>query len=233
MFVFNVRASPLARTEVRMSDYEYEKVLLYAYPKLDELAEAVSASVEVKAVLSFRAVGDCLGIAEKIVKEIDVSRKLRAVREQMDGILARLSGEELFLLEYKYFRRKKRLRELKEKTPRCSERSYFRRQAALLKKISSAFISRGMDERWFLNAFSQYPPFLRVYRALKEGRECSLVRKREKRGVSFSQNSASSRGGTAARLPRRTNADTATTDAQAAHRRKICIPDRAGESVSG
>ena len=235
MFAFHVRAFPVARAEVRMSDYEYEKVFLYAYPKMDELADAVSASAETKALLSFRAVGDCLGVAEKIVREIDVSRKIRAVKRDMDELLAEMSEEELFWLEYKYFRRRKRLRALAEfaRAGECSERTYFRRQNALLRKISSGLAARGMSEEWFLQVFSGYTPFLRVYRALKEGRESSLVRKRDKRGIEFCQKSPSSRGGTEVRLPRRTNADTATTEAHPAHKRKICIPERTGVPASG
>ena len=48
----------------------YVKVLLYAFPKMKELASAISAGAEVKATLSFRALGDTFAVAESVANEV-------------------------------------------------------------------------------------------------------------------------------------------------------------------
>ena len=59
--------------EVTMTKYDYVKVLLYAYPKLDALAEAEECGAENRALLSFREKRDALFLAERIAENIVIA----------------------------------------------------------------------------------------------------------------------------------------------------------------
>ena len=89
--------------------------------------------------------------------------------------------EELFLLEYKYFRRRRVLRErFAACRPDWSERTYYRRQNAVLRKFAAALAAQGWPERAYFSAFSSFPPFSRVYDAISAGREGAVVGKRSR-----------------------------------------------------
>lgn len=213
-----------------MEGFIYVKVLLYAYPKLNMMAEAVSAGAEIKALLSFRGRADALTEAERIAEEIAMSCRLLRAKETLDEALGRCSEEELFLLEYKYFRRRRVLAErFAGRMLNCSERSYFRMQVALLRKMAALLTALGMTEREFFSRFGEFPPFLRVYRAIEEGRERSVVFKRRRREIAFRQNSVSC--GSGERLARSTSSATATAAAPTTHRTTICTTE--GEETAG
>ncbi len=206
----------------------YVKVLLYAFPKMKELASAISAGAEVKATLSFRALGDTFAVAESVANEVLRAARLRKVHEDLSEIISRCTEEEQYLLEYKYFRRKKQLEgRFKERALSYSERSYYRRQSALLNKIAAAFCARGMSEGWFMNEFSDFPSFMRVYRFIVEGKEKSVVSRRKKSGVARAQKSDDSSRSeeNALFLPCSTKRAIATAETHSAHRKKICKPE--------
>ena len=158
--------------------FEYAKVILYAYPHLAALAEATGQSAENCALLSFRSAESTLALAERIAETLAVKSRLLALNA--------CTEEERFLLEYKYFRRRKELRgRFSGAEVSCSERNYFRRQAALPRKMVSELGRRGWTERAFLEAFGAFAPFMRAFRALSEGQEGKLVAHRGKRDIRF------------------------------------------------
>ena len=113
-------------------------------------------------------------------------RACLALKEAADRAVDACTEEERFLLEYKYFRRRKELRgRFSGAEVSCSERNYFRRQAALLRKMVSELGRRGWTERAFLEAFGAFAPFMRAFRALSEGQEGKLVAHRGKRDIRF------------------------------------------------
>lgn len=208
-----------------MGNFDYVKVLLYSYPKLDMLAEAVGCGAEVKALLSFRGRGDALSIAEKVAEEIVVAKKLSLLKEELDAALSNLSDQELYLLEYKFFRRKTFLMgKFSSFTLECSERNYFRLQNALLAKVASRLIRIGWTKEKFLSDFSTFAPFMRVYRAVADGRERIVVFKRKKSALRL-QNSGSSCDIGADFLPRRTKTAIAASATAATQTIKICVAD--------
>ncbi len=214
-------------------EYLYVKLLLYAYPKLSLLEEAARSSAEIKAALSFRTYGDAFTVAEKVADEILIAERLRALRETMDEIVAECTDEERFLLEYKYFRRKAELAAgLAEKRPvSCSRRTYFRLQSSVLSKVAAMLWRRGYTRSRVIGEFGEYPPFRRVYRALKEGRERAVVVKRKSEGLDFyTQNSSA--GAVCELLPRKTSAAIASTARQAAQIATICTAERVGAGSS-
>lgn len=213
-----------------MNKFDYVKVLLYAYPKLDALADAIESGTEVKALLSFRGRGDAIGIAEKIAEEIVTAKKLSLLKRELDDVLTVCNEREMFLLEYKYFRRKAYLKgKFAGFAPKYSERNYFRKQNALLSKIAARLLQFGWSEERFLSEFQANKPFMRVFRAVREGRERAVVFKRRKRGIDFlrkgTQNSDSSCGTGAGLLPRRTKTAIAASASPAAQIIAICRPE--------
>lgn len=224
-----------------MEKLNYVKVYLYAYPKLGALADAVSDGAEVKALLSFRSQEDALALAERIAGEIACAGRLRMLKQDLDGALAGCSEREKYLLEYKYFRRKSELAgKFRGVVLDCSERSYFRMQNAVLGKVASLLLAKGRNFENFLFEFSDFRPFMRVFKALSEGQERKIVFKRRSRGLTFSggrekgQNSSCGEG---AFLPRSTNTAIARKAAHAAQITAICtgesgLSGSAGPSAS-
>ena len=208
----------------KMTGKEYIKVLLYAYPKLDAIIGALADGAEIKALLSFRKPEDCLTIAQSIVEEIAAKERIAACKCALDEIVGSCSEAEQFLLEYKYFRRKRVLRgRFAGFCLDCSERAYFRRQNALLLKVAEGLRLRGLDEDWFLRSFSAFPCFMRAWRAVASGRERVVVKRHPPAELLFQK--SSSGAGAGAFLPRMTSAAMAATETQRAQRKKICMPE--------
>lgn len=179
--------------EVRFMNVMFVKVLLYAYPKLRAIARSVSAAVENQAVLSFRSKESALVTAEKIVKEMMLQCNLEHVAEALDRVLERLSEEELFFLEYKYFRRNSLLKgKFSGYAPKCCERSYYRKQGALLQKVHFLSAAQGWTEDRFFEAFGEFSYFMKLYRALQNGKEQAISVRRKKSGIGFQKSACSS-----------------------------------------
>ncbi len=140
------------------------KTFLYAYSDLESLAEAAEVAAENKAVLSFRALCSAYDAAETVAEELRTAARLIRLKEELDAALGCLSEEEHFLLEYKYFRRGEAGADARSMYP---SRSYFRRQAALQKRIACLLAARGWTNARFLEEFGKYAPFVRLFRALK------------------------------------------------------------------
>lgn len=158
---------------------EYAKVILYVYPYLSELSDAVGVAAVNKAMLSFRSRDDALRTAERIVDELAVKSKLVRLEKAVDAVLQAFDEEEMYLLEYKYFRRRRVLREkYADYCLQCSERTYFRKQSAVFKKFASRLALYGWTEQAYQDAFENFSPFLRVFEVLKSGREVAIMKKR-------------------------------------------------------
>ena len=201
------------------------KAVLYVYPMMKKLAEATRVGARNKALLSYRSKCGAMHDLEAVAEEILLARRLDELKEILDALLARLNREELFLLEYRYFRRK-RVLEKYDKTLNCSERNYFRKQERLLKKLSAWLLARGMTEEYFLSAFQNSVCLMKVYRALQNGGELKICARREKREVSFQGSSLS---GGAGFLPRATNTETTSTATAASVIKTIWTADRLSE----
>lgn len=174
-----------AKGEGKVS-YEYAKVVLYAYPYLHALAQASAVAAQNKACLSFRSRLGTLEEAEAIVEELAVRSRLLRLKQAVDAFVQLCSREERFLLEYRYFRRRRALAAFGDHVVPCSERTYFRRQEALLKKAACHLAAHGWTEEEYGAAFSAYAPFVRLLRAIRDGRESALTARRERCGLAFS-----------------------------------------------
>lgn len=207
--------------------YEYAKVILYAYPKLEATAEAVEQGARNKAALSYRGREGALTAAEEIAEEFLLSARMRRLAATVRDMLAGFSAEERFLLEYKYFRRKKVLRKWgKACGLTYSERSYYRKQEELFLRICVYFAACGITEHTFGERYGDFPCFMKCWQALKKGYAPAVTGKRRARGIAFQKSDCSSvcsvRGFF---LPRATKNAIATAAAHATQMTTICTAE--------
>lgn len=120
---------------------DYVKAVLYIYPKLAAIAEDYGEHIRNRALGSYRRTAE--REAEYLAEEILRKGAIENLKEKVDGILKKLSGEERFLLEMRYFGRRKQVSAVGLR-PR-SERSYYRRQEKLLGKMAAPVCGRGAD----------------------------------------------------------------------------------------
>ncbi len=164
---------------------EYAKVFLYAYPWLDALSDAMAQSAENKALLSYRAMCSAEEAASGVVREYAMQAAVGEVAVQMERIVQSMDDEEKYLLEYKYFRRGDRLAGGRRVTFPYSSRTYFRKQEALAAKVARLLEDLGWSDRRFAAVFGQFSPFMKILRALREGKERMVWERRKRGGVAF------------------------------------------------
>ena len=161
-------------------NHDYVKAILYAYPSLGEIAAAVKVAAQNKALLSYKDPRPALDTAEEIAREIATKEAVASLCALVEKMMGELSEEENYLLEYKYFRRRRVLRErYADFYLCCSERNYFRKQNRLLGKAAEIFLRCGWTKERFLAETNGL--FTRVMEAIDRGEE-GKVRPMRKRG---------------------------------------------------
>ena len=156
----------------------YVKTILYIYPRLERIAADYGDHIRHRAILSYEN-RTAERAAEYLAEEILKKRAIEALKERVDAALKKLNDEERFLLEVRYFGRKKKLREFLEAgTERPgSERSYYRKQERLLKKVISVFSGVGLTEEAFFREYRGFGWMMSACRQIGLGRECAVVRR--------------------------------------------------------
>lgn len=162
---------------------DYQKVLLYAYPKLGRVAEDIGQIVLAKARASVMGKETALSCAEKLIGYNFLREQLLFLQGELDGLCAELTREERFLLEYKYFRRRRELAAYADLRLQYSERTYFRRQQRLARTVNALLLRRGLSEEWFFEAFSGVPFFMAALENVRAGGEGRMVDKRTRAGI--------------------------------------------------
>lgn len=148
---------------------EYQAAMLFVYPKLERLIEDIGQMIEAKAVAS------CLGrerpedCIETILRYMRARDCFTVCKAAVDEMLAELDRSEQYLLEYKYFRRRKRLEEYADVDLSCCERSYYRLQQRLEAKLNAWFMRAGYSEQWFMRLFSDLPYMMHVLENVRRG----------------------------------------------------------------
>lgn len=157
----------------------YQKVLLLVWPKLKKLTENIGQYAQAKAYASFSGKETAEKCVQKILDYMYIRDCFAALQEKMKEVLKKLNKEEMYLLEYKYFRRKKVLeRDYNDICCEYCERTYYRRQKRLGEKLNHLFLLNGMDEEWFLRTFSSVPYMTGLLERVKSSGELSVVDKR-------------------------------------------------------
>lgn len=163
---------------------DYQKAMLYLYPRLGRYAEDLEQYITAKALASSLGREDtetCVQTMIDCAYARDCCGRLQAL---LDGVLAQLTEEERQMLEYKYFRRKEPARAAPLPFS-CSQRTYYRRQLRLESKLNACFLRQGMDEGRFERAFGEVPFVRHVYERIRKGREAEFVDKRVRGGIAF------------------------------------------------
>ena len=156
------------------------KAILYTYPKLKGLEEDYGQHIENKAVLSYRYLGDPSALAEYIAGEILKKQRLAWLKNQLDCLFSKLSEEEYLLLSIRFFGKISRAKAENEKLDRFeldgakdliekyrwSERSYYRKQARVLKKMIAEINRIGITKEVFEKEFLEFEFLRAVYRFL-------------------------------------------------------------------
>ena len=190
-------------TEAVKNAEDYVKTILYFYPHIRAYSEAVGVSVKNKAALSFQK-SDVFAAALPIVSDKFLLDALKRLHEDALALFKAFSKEERYLLAYKYFRREE------EAVPLTySERSYYRKQNALLKKTAAGLKRAGWTEERFLCEFGECGFIMKILKAVRTGRERELVKKRAVKTLSFYTKSSSSRLGAGDLRAKNTTAATA------------------------
>ncbi len=124
----------------------YAKALLLSYPHIEQLIEQIDDLVLKKALAAFSDFSPCSEIAEKILVLTEKKDVLLKIKVTNDEILSKLTEEEKDLLDYKYFKIKPKEYYIDFD---YTSRNYFRRQSKVVKRVSSLFTERGLDDEWF------------------------------------------------------------------------------------
>lgn len=148
---------------------DYQKVLLYVYPRIERIVRDIDGMVRAQAyAVSGTESGE--RVAERIAEYICVKGSFLYLKERLEEMLSRLNKEELYMLEYKYFRRRKKLKgEFCGYALDYNERTYFRRQARLSDKLNASLLREGMNEAWFSEHFSDVGFMMTALENVKNG----------------------------------------------------------------
>lgn len=170
-----------AKTGEAEKKYTYEKTLLYAYPYLGRMSEAIGRETEVKAALSYRR-ENTERVVEELLDGIFQREILQEIGRKIGEILKEFSKEERYLLEYKFFRRKRKLIAYGEDVlSQLSERTIYRRQKEILKKFSALSAIRGINERWFSENLLPMDWMEAIYRRVEAGDDFRVAGKHKSR----------------------------------------------------
>ena len=81
----------------------YVKVVLYAYPFLQNVGRDYEEHIQNKAILSYRSNKTAEEVALYLAEEIIRQRELVALKNLIDGVLDKLSTVEKLLEQIRYF----------------------------------------------------------------------------------------------------------------------------------
>jgi hypothetical protein len=124
----------------------YAKTILYAYPNIDSLTEQIDQVVESKALGSIMDFRPCLEQCYSILDLTYYKDCLFSLKLQVEKLLSKLREKDLELIEYKYFRNKKREDLI---YANINSRGYYRRQALVIEKVAVLLESVGVDDTFF------------------------------------------------------------------------------------
>lgn len=153
---------------------DYIKTALYVFPALKAAAKEVSEHVQRKACLSYGDRLSCEALTEYLLEQIDTKERLETLFYTIGSALDKLSVEEKFLLQVRYFGGKNKVISAysDEEIHKIfgSRRSYYRKQEKLVKKIGEKFARNGLNEESFYREYGSIELIRRVDKALAAGR---------------------------------------------------------------
>ena len=165
-----MRESGMSTSKERMEEIVYAKTLLYLYPHLSKIAQAMEESMCVQARLSYRTSVGVEKLAERLLDEGEKITLLLRCERNIGLILEKFTQEELFVLECGFFRRKRYLQAHIGRVSIGSCRTFFRRQNRVTEKFLGELKMRKMDKPWFEKNFLSIDWVRNVYKKVMHGR---------------------------------------------------------------
>ena len=166
---------------------EYQAVILLLYPRLRRVAEDIAQVVEAQAVSSFAGRESAEQCIERLLGYTRARNIFLRLAERVEEVCSALSREEKYLLEYKYFRRRKVLEEqYGDLCLHCSPRTYYRKQGRLSARVNALFVRAGMTQAWFDRELAPLPYIASAVRSLRS-RPGALVDKRARRELNIAE----------------------------------------------
>ena len=138
---------------------KYVKAVLYSYPLLKMTEEGYEEHIKNVACMSHASKVGAERTAEYLAEEILRARRFSELRQIAEKVLGKMSEKEKFLLEIRYFRRRKKLKEFMEKLGEdggFSKRNFFRKQHDVLKKAEGLFERYGLSKERFDRDFANF-----------------------------------------------------------------------------
>lgn len=134
---------------------EFIKAVLYAFPLMNAMDKQYQEHIKNKAVLSYKGDAPAEVLAEYIAQEILEKRRMLWLKERVQSVVDALNDLEKTLVAVRYFGKKRRVEKADNLLKNCSERTYFRMQQRLEKKLSAALqragITKALFDKWFLS----------------------------------------------------------------------------------
>ena len=164
----------------------YAKLILYAYPLLKTVEKDYEEHIGNKALLSYGSKMATEKLTEYLAEEIVRRQNVLRLKAVLDKIIFALSEEEKTLLDVRYFGKVERVRRqfAAWKAGLCtlafkpwSERTYYRKQTRLLKKITSQVKQAGIDEKCFDEEYLPIEYIAMLYQYLALGKEVTTSQK--------------------------------------------------------
>ncbi len=155
---------------------------LYAYPRLQTLIKEYRDHIYERAVHSYGGKTDAEEAVTYIAQQILNMQALEWLKGILDKIFSKLSSLELTMIGLRYFglKRKSVKQEIeRDKIEFASERSYFRAQEKLLKKIAALLQAAGLDEQYFDSEFLEIEELKPICKYVEKGGDKKML-KREK-----------------------------------------------------
>ena len=159
---------------------------LYAYPQLDRIGKDLEEHIKNKALLSYGSRVATEKLAESLALEIVKRQGVERLKAMIDKAIGVLSEEERTLLDIRYFGKADRVRRqiAAAKAGLCKlpfkpwkERTYYRKQAKLLKRMIALLRGQGLDERSFDDEYMEIDYVAMLYQYLALGKTVAADKK--------------------------------------------------------
>ena len=146
---------------------EFTRLMLSAYPKLPRVIEGVDRAINESALRSFYEQSGAFGLAERIVRKIQIRNALAELLQDMVGATKALTGEEHAILRDRYFCAVPVF--TKGDYP-FSKTTYYRRLKKAVSKVERFLLERESEEKYYDAGLNEITFFRYLTEHIKETR---------------------------------------------------------------
>ena len=128
----------------------YAKTMLYAYPYIDTMVKRMDDKILKKAMGSMLDTSPCEDQCTSIILLLGQKEDLKYLKNLIERMIMKFPFSDFDYFDYRYFKiRPKEYYKDKIKL----DRTYYRKQARLIKKFCTIFSAIGGDDKWFEEKF--------------------------------------------------------------------------------